>query len=80
MLVTSKDIPSDFLASWIKWNTQAGHCAFHWETRMTGVIYTDCSQFSYFPDSRVKYGILVYLSSAVIKPQDLQPVSSICLQ
>ena len=31
MLVTSKDVPSDFLASWIKWDTQAEHCAFHWD-------------------------------------------------
>ena len=31
MLVTSKDIPSDFLASWIKWNTQAERCVFYWD-------------------------------------------------
>ena len=36
MLVTSKDIPSDFLASRIKWNTQAGRCAFHLDTVVAG--------------------------------------------
>lgn len=53
---------------------------FHWDTRMTEFIYTNCSQFAYLSDSMVKYGILVYLSTAVKKPQDLHPISSVYLQ
>lgn len=45
-----------------------------------GAVYTDCSQFHYFPDSRMKYGILICLSSAVKKLQDLQSIFAICLQ
>ena len=36
-----------------------------------GIVYTNCSQFPCFPDSRMKYGILICLSTAVKKLQDL---------
>lgn len=45
-----------------------------------GVVYTDCSQFPCFPDSRMKYGILICLSTAVKKLQDLLLIFAICLQ
>ena len=90
MLVTSKDILvtfKDILVLRPRFSSSGGKMEHTGRTLCVplgneddGVVYTDCSQFPCFPDSRMKYGILICLSSAVKKLQNFQPIFAICLQ
>ena len=90
LLVTSKDIlvtSKDILVLRPRFSSSGGKMEHAGRTLCVplgyeddGAVYTDCSQFSYFPDSRMKHGILICLSTAVKKLQDLRPIFAIFLQ
>ena len=90
MLVTSKDIlvtSKDILVLRPRFSSSGGKMEHTGRSLCVplgyeddGVVSSDCSQFPYFSDSRMKYGILICLPTAVKKLQELQPIFSVCLQ